>query len=99
MSIILEKMSYIWWVETEKTNIVQEAAIDYKRSGVLNTGSRTILMKVIRGGVEYDKFQSIAVRLPFSMEDWAHFLHLSERTIQRYKKEERTWVKHLMNGW
>ncbi|WP_114783196.1 type II RES/Xre toxin-antitoxin system antitoxin [Botryobacter ruber] len=49
------------------------------------------LIKTVREGIKYTVFKSIADRSPFSSEDWSAFLHLSERTFQRYKKEERTF--------
>ncbi|GAC1440835.1 MAG: hypothetical protein NVSMB63_07800 [Sediminibacterium sp.] len=34
----------------------------------------------------FKKFQKIAARVPFTQSEWAHILHLSERTLQRYAK-------------
>jgi uncharacterized protein (DUF2384 family) len=35
---------------------------------------------------DYTEFRSIADATPFSIAEWAVFLHLSERTLQRYAK-------------
>ena len=35
--------------------------------------------------------RGIADKSPFSTTEWSNFLHLSERTFQRYKKDRRTF--------
>lgn len=50
-----------------------------------------MLISTVREGIKYALFQSIADKSPFSIADWSGFLHLSERTFQRYKKEKRTF--------
>lgn len=47
------------------------------------------LIRLTRKGVEYSLFNSIVSTTPYSTKDWSSFLHLTERTLQRYKKEER----------
>lgn len=39
----------------------------------------------------YKKFQKIASRIPFTLTDWANILHLSERTLQRYAKDNKNF--------
>lgn len=34
----------------------------------------------------YDEFRKIADRVPFTQAEWASMLHISERTLQRYAK-------------
>lgn len=48
-----------------------------------------MLISTVREGIKYATFQHIADRIPFSIGEWSDFLHLSERTFQRYKKEQR----------
>ena len=50
-----------------------------------------MLISSVREGVKYGLFQSIAEKSPFSPTEWSNFLHLSERTFQRYKKDRRTF--------
>lgn len=50
-----------------------------------------MLISTVREGIKYSLFQKIADMIPFSLSEWSHFLHLSERTFQRYKKEKRTF--------
>ena len=35
----------------------------------------------------YKKFEKIAAMVPFTQREWANILHLSERTLQRYAKD------------
>lgn len=46
------------------------------------------LVSMVRQGVDYALFEKFSAQTPFSMAEWADYLHLSERTIQRYKKEQ-----------
>lgn len=78
-------------MEREDFNILNEPAAAYGYSGDLTTQSKNVLMRVIRGGLAYDRFESIVSELPFSMEEWSSFLHLSERTIHRYRKDQKNF--------
>lgn len=49
------------------------------------------LINTVREGIKYAMFKTIADKSPFSTNEWSGFLHLSERTFQRYKKEKRTF--------
>jgi len=48
-------------------------------------------MTVAENGIAYGVFNEMTVQIPFSTEDWASFLHLSERTMHRYRKNELTF--------
>ena len=50
-----------------------------------------LLVQTVRQGIKYPLFVKIASQSPFSLPEWSVFLHLSERTIQRYKKEKKTF--------
>jgi putative toxin-antitoxin system antitoxin component (TIGR02293 family) len=47
------------------------------------------MVNMLREGVGFTYLNSISDRINFTLEDWSSFLHLSERTIQRYKKEKK----------
>lgn len=49
------------------------------------------LIEIVRKGIKFSMFINFANKSPFSLNEWSAFLHLSERTMQRYKKEERTF--------
>ena len=50
-----------------------------------------MLIGTVREWIKYGLFQHIADKSPFSTTEWSNFLHLSERTFQRYKKDRRTF--------
>lgn len=39
----------------------------------------------------YSKFARIAETVPFSQREWASILHLSEKTLQRYSKDNKNF--------
>ncbi len=49
------------------------------------------LISTSRHGIPYHTFTKMTADNPFSLDDWSSFLHLSERTMQRYKKEKKTF--------
>lgn len=49
------------------------------------------LIEAVRQGIKFSLFNSLTKKSPFSLQEWSHFLHLSERTMQRYKKEKKTF--------
>lgn len=72
-------------------DVVKEAAVEYRRTGTIASRNHSVLMQWVRGGIDFDMFQNMASKFPFTIEEWSQFLHLSERTIQRYKKEEKNF--------
>ncbi len=49
------------------------------------------LVEMVRHGVQFEVFDSFANKSPFSINEWSGYLHLSERTLQRYRSEKRTF--------
>jgi putative toxin-antitoxin system antitoxin component (TIGR02293 family) len=39
----------------------------------------------------YKKFDKIANKVPFTQKEWASILHLSEKTLQRYAKDNKNF--------
>ena len=50
-----------------------------------------LIIETIRQGINFRVFISFANASPFSLNEWSSFLHLSERTMQRYQREKRTF--------
>jgi putative toxin-antitoxin system antitoxin component (TIGR02293 family) len=46
------------------------------------------LIKKSREGMKYDTFNALQKSIPLKPEDWSNVLHLSARTLQRYKKDK-----------
>jgi putative toxin-antitoxin system antitoxin component (TIGR02293 family) len=49
------------------------------------------LIDLIRKGIRFASFLNFASRSPFTLGEWCGFLHVSERTMQRYQKDKRTF--------
>ena len=60
------------------TNVVEESEIGY-------------LINTVRGGIKFSAFNSVAENGPFTLTEWSDYLHISERTMQRYKKSKGTF--------
>ncbi|MEI7503922.1 MAG: antitoxin Xre/MbcA/ParS toxin-binding domain-containing protein [Paludibacter sp.] len=49
------------------------------------------LINTVRNGINFNNFLSMVVGINFNLHEWSTILHLSDRTIQRYKKENITF--------
>jgi len=45
----------------------------------------------VRDGLTYNYFSTLSDRIQVGVQEWADYLHISERTIQRYKKEGKVF--------
>lgn len=72
----------------EQINILAEPTAVYQ---TLDDRNIFTLIKAIREGIQFPFFLSFMKKTPFSLQDWANFLHISDRTMQRYKKENHTF--------
>jgi len=46
------------------------------------------LIETVRTGIPFAEFHKHAQTMPFTIEQWAEYLHVSVRTIQRSRKED-----------
>src|SRR3954463_7303755 len=65
---------------------VNEPQVSY---GYTDDNTVISIMNMIRNGVKYNQFNKVAQRIPFSISEWSSFLHISERTMQRYQAENK----------
>ena len=49
------------------------------------------IIETVRNGIAFDFFTHLAKLIPFTQEEWSRILHLTERSLQRYKKESKTF--------
>jgi len=49
------------------------------------------IIALVRQGVSFDDFSKIASKSAFSASEWSEFLQISERTMQRYQKEQKSF--------
>ncbi|MBU2650335.1 MAG: DUF2384 domain-containing protein [Bacteroidetes bacterium] len=48
-----------------------------------------LLMESARQGIDYKTFDELSEKFPLKMSEWSRILNVSERTMQRYKREQR----------
>jgi putative toxin-antitoxin system antitoxin component (TIGR02293 family) len=58
-----------------------------------NVDDNTILyvIREVRRGIAYNSFTNAVKNVPLTLKDWSGILDLSERTLQRYKKDKRAF--------
>ncbi|MHA7128875.1 type II RES/Xre toxin-antitoxin system antitoxin [Algoriphagus namhaensis] len=56
---------------------------------------KMLLVRAIRKGIPQHLFISLKSMLPFSDEEWADFLDISLKSLQRYKKDESHLFKSI----
>jgi len=71
-----------------KKFILEEPSIAYN---ILDDKDAYSLIYAIKKGIKYTFFEQLSKLSPFTARDWSDFLHLSERSMQRYKKEGGTF--------
>jgi len=49
------------------------------------------LTNMVREGMPFPYFTKLSSQIHLGFEEWSAYLHLSERTIQRYKKENKSF--------
>lgn len=69
-----------------KTNAQPDFTFSYKSADDKNMFA---IIEVVRTGISPQDFNKIIEDIPFSMAEWAKYLQLSERTIQRNQKEKK----------
>ena len=47
------------------------------------------LLRAVRSGISYKIFENLSNKIPFLAKDWAAFLNISTKTLERYKEEEK----------
>lgn len=66
----------------EKLSKVSESAVQYKLA------SKNISLKEFT----YQDFKKVADKIPFTQAEWSDILHISERTLQRYAKDNHLFA-------
>ena len=67
-----------------ESNELNEAMVRYESLG---NGNVVHIIQLSREGLSFDQFKQLSRNMPFSLREWSDILHISERTIQRYRKE------------
>jgi len=72
------KAKVILYKPNSKTSKVEEPLMAYSGSKIMP----------ITKDFNYKEFKRIADKVPFTQRDWSDILHISERTLQRYAKDD-----------
>jgi putative toxin-antitoxin system antitoxin component (TIGR02293 family) len=74
-------------------NMVKAIAISEGQISFSSIDDKDIysLIEMVRQGIKFSSFTNLVGKSPFNLSEWSDFLHLSERTMQRYKKEKTTF--------
>jgi putative toxin-antitoxin system antitoxin component (TIGR02293 family) len=78
-------------IEQEKNIRFMEEKVTYKTF----FNNRMLIVYSIRNGIPYSLFQEIRETTPFTESDWASFLNLSTKSLQRYKQEKEHIFKPI----
>lgn len=57
--------------------------------------NKLLVIRSIRHGLSYNLFKTIMLFSPFSEEEWADYLDISSKSLQRYKKLEDFHFKSI----
>jgi putative toxin-antitoxin system antitoxin component (TIGR02293 family) len=68
--------------------MVNDILVPYERNARFGQDPFQIIKK-LREGITYQEFEIIVNLLPFSTFDWSLFLHISDRTLLRYKVDNK----------
>jgi putative toxin-antitoxin system antitoxin component (TIGR02293 family) len=76
------------WQQLKSSNSVQEPSVI--NSNDTKTGPVMFeIIDTLRKGLHYRQFEAMTKDIPLDGEEWKEVLHLSRRTMNRYKEENR----------
>lgn len=91
-------------LDKEISNIVRHSTFDIKcASNTKNItyseflSDKLLIICVIREGVTYSLFNLIQLITPFTEDNWANFLDISTKTLQRYKQDSKKRFKSIQS--
>jgi len=69
-------------------HLLEEPQLNYS---IVDDRNVLLLINTVKQGINYDTFINITQKSPFNIEEWCDYLHISERTVQRYKKDNKSF--------
>lgn len=73
---------------------VEESMVVYGTSiGYSSTDDRGVfsIIDSVNRGISFTTFENIIKKYSFTLQNWADFLHISNKTLSRYQKESKTF--------
>ena len=58
---------------------------------IANEPAAAYYVNNVRNGIEFSYFLALSVLTSFTEKEWSSYLHVSERTLQRHKKEQKSF--------
>ena len=93
--MILTEANITQKLDKEITAIVRRSGIDKKYLSTENLtyaeflSNKMLIIAIIREGIPYSLFHLIQFLTPFTENDWADFLDISTKSLQRYKQASK----------
>jgi putative toxin-antitoxin system antitoxin component (TIGR02293 family) len=85
-------------LDREVSTIIKRSHIDkkflYSKGDITYSNflsDKMLMILVIREGIPYSLFNLIRHQTPFSENDWANFLDISTKSLQRYKQSSKSF--------
>ncbi len=78
----------IYTVHKEPMYMAKESTYKYALGKSMET-DKFSLIKISRQGVSYEDFIKVVEFSRFTIKEWAGYIHLNERTLHRYKAENK----------
>jgi putative toxin-antitoxin system antitoxin component (TIGR02293 family) len=88
------KKNKLYTQEEKEMQIVQETTAFYGTSvGFTSIDDRSVfaIIDSINKGISFTAFENIIKKYSFTLQNWAEFLHISNKTLSRYQKESKTF--------
>lgn len=89
-------------LDREINNLLQEAIVPYNAGGTKKAityadflNNKVWIIAAIRAGIPFTLFRLIQDYTPFSEHDWADFLDISTKSLQRYKTAPQYHFKSI----
>lgn len=80
-----KEVSILFKKSSKETNVGKTGNVTYREF----LSDKMMMMRAIRGGVSYSLFSLIRDVTPFSEADWAEYLDISTKSLQRYKQTSK----------
>lgn len=84
-------MSYIWGVKKYPTDAMRLLSAAHEPEMAVYEQNIPKLIMAVRDGLSFDVFRRLSDLTLFSLQEWSRILHLTERSLHRYKKENKAF--------
>jgi putative toxin-antitoxin system antitoxin component (TIGR02293 family) len=88
MQFVVNITSYVVYLYKISVMEISDPLVIYN---TINNSNIRSLIEMTRQGIRFPVFSILVSRSLFNLSEWSSFLHISDRTMQRYKKENRSF--------